>query len=157
MLRETPRLLVGFQCPLQLFTHEHRSSIGTLEEKFKVEIRLIPDPEAMGTRDAFEVKIGNEEKVQPDRNRRDRKGRERKQRQTTTRKNKDHVQSAEEAETPKTTETDTHAATDEQPKRQQRRNRKGKTSVPSQTTQSTSTPLEPTSDDIICGDHRIGR
>ena len=79
-----------------------------------------------GTRDAFEVKIGNEEKVQPDRNRRDRKGRERKQRQTNTRKNKDHVQSAEEAETPKTTETDTHAATDEQPKRQQRRNRKVK-------------------------------
>ena len=132
--------------PVPIAVHllnEHRSSIGTLEEKFKVEIRLIPDPEAMGTRDAFEVKIGNEEKVQPDRNRRDRKGRERKQRQTNTRKNKDHVQSAEEAETPKTTETDTHAATDEQPKRQQRRNRKGKTSVPSQTTQSTSTPLEP--------------
>jgi ribonuclease E len=64
----------------------HRSSIADLEAKFEVEILLIPDADAAGTRDAFEITTGSsDESSHSDSQRRERKSRERRSRRPSNR------------------------------------------------------------------------
>ena len=84
----------------------HRSSLAELEEKFEVQILLIPDADAAGTRDAFEITAGGgDESNSSDTHKRERKSRERRSRRSSNRSSSKQTDTSE-----STSEEETKAA-----------------------------------------------
>ena len=65
--------------------NSHRASIADLEERFEVEIQLIPDAEAAGTRDAFEITSHQHDDSNSTDQKRERKSRDRRSKRSSSR------------------------------------------------------------------------